>query len=168
MTCCAPEALSRYVDGELSIADRGQINRHLRVCVTCTRELTRLRELDDVLRTWGAQISPLPTSADLRITQTVQRRRDAPLLRGFSAISRMAPAAVGSSIAAVLVLLSVNLHSGYPTRSASEIAWATQQSSVKRQAAPLLKARRSSAILGGQVKVAPGTLGRHTNSSELN
>jgi hypothetical protein len=59
------------------------------------------------------------------------------------------------------------MHGAYSARSASEIAWATQQSSIKRQAAPLLNARRSSAIQGGQMKVATGTLGRHNNSTVL-
>lgn len=168
MTCCDPKALSLYVDGDLSFAKRGQINHHLRSCHACTGELKRLREMDDVLRTWGAQRTPLPSTADTRITETVRRRRHAHRARAFFGVSRMAPAAVGSSIAAVLVLLSVNMHGAYPTRSATETAWATQQSSIKRQAAPLLKARRSSAILGGQAKVATGTLGRHINTSELN
>jgi anti-sigma factor RsiW len=168
MTCCDPNELSRYIDGDLPFPERGQINHHLRRCEACSRELARLREMDGVLRGWGARRSPLPVTADVRITQTVHGRRRAHRVWAFFAVGRMAPAAVGSSIAAVLVVLSVNMHGAYPTRSPSETAWATQQSSIKRQAAPLLKARRSSAILGGQVKVATGTLGRHTNSSELN
>jgi anti-sigma factor RsiW len=167
MTCFDPAALSRYVDGELTPLERGQINGHLRGCATCAREVTRLREVDALLRAWGAQHAPLPLAADLRISQTVRRRRHASRLRTFLSVGRMSPAAVGSAIAAVLVLLSVNMRGAYSERSASEIAWATQQSSVKRQAAPLLNARRSSAIQGGQVKVATGTLGRHTNSTVL-
>jgi anti-sigma factor RsiW len=168
MTCCDSNTLSRYIDGDLGYSERGQINNHLRGCDTCSAELARLRRMDDVLRTWGGRRAPLPMAADMRITETVRRRRQAHRLRAFFAVGRMAPAAVGSSIAALLVLLSVNMHGAYPTRSPSETAWATQQSSIKRQAAPLLKARRSSAILGGQVNVASGTLGRHINSAELN
>jgi anti-sigma factor RsiW len=166
--CCDSTTLSRYLDGELSVVERGKITSHLRGCSACSRELARLRELDDVLRVWGAHRAPLPAATDLRITRTVRRRRMAHGVKSFFGVGRMAPAAVGSSIAALLVLLSVNLHGVYPTRSASETAWATQQSSIKRQAAPLLKARRSSAILGGQAKVATETLGRHINTSVLN
>jgi anti-sigma factor RsiW len=167
MTCCDPTTLSRYVDGDLSPLERAHFNGHLKTCRICTLEVIRLRKMDDILRTWGAQRAPLPVAADSRITETVRRRRRANTVRAFLSVSRMTPAAVGSTIAAVLVLLSVNMHGAYSARSASEIAWATQQSSIKRQAAPLLNARRSSAIQGGQVKVATGTLGRHTNSTVL-
>ncbi len=168
MTCCDPNALSRYLDGELCISRRMEINEHLRACTACTQELARLRTLDQMVRVWGVTRAPLPAASDRRIKETVSLRRLAHRARAPFVLGRMAPAAVGSSIAALLVLLSVNMHGAYPTRSASEIAWATQQSSIKRQAAPLLKARRSSAILGGQVKVGNSTLGRHTNSTVLN
>jgi anti-sigma factor RsiW len=168
MTCCDSNTLSRYIDGDLGYSERGQINRHLRKCNTCSGEVARLRQMDDVLRAWGGQRAPLPAAADKRITETVRRHRQARRVWAFFALGRMAPAAVGSSIAALLVLLSVNMHGAYPTRSPNETAWATQQSSIKRQAAPLLKARRSSAILGGQVNVATGTPGRRFNSAELN
>lgn len=167
MTCSDPAALSRYVDGELSLAERGRINGHLRSCSVCAREVVRLREMDDLLRTWGSHQAPLPPIADARIAATVRRRRQTSRLRTFLSVGRMTPAAVGSTIAAVLVLLSVNMRGAYSSRSASEVAWASQQSSIKRQAAPLLNARRSSAIQGGQAKVATGTLGRHTNSTVL-
>lgn len=168
MTCCDPIQLSRYVDGELSPPERGAVNVHLRSCTVCARHVAELREMNDVLRAWGAHRTALPLSAELRIRDTVLQRRASHRFRSLLSFGRMTPAAVGSSIAAVLVLLSVNMHGAYPTRSASEVAWATQQSSIKRQAAPLLKARRSSAIQGGQVKVATGTLGRHSNSTVLN
>ena len=168
MTCCDPSELSRYVDGDLPFSVRNRVNEHLGTCRICRAELARLRKLDDVIRRWGAQRTPLPVSADNRITETVRQHRRVARVRRIFALGRMTPAAVGSSIAAVLVLLSVNMHGPYPARSASDIAWATQQSSIKRQAAPLLKARRSSAILGGQVNVSTGALGRHFNSSVLN
>jgi anti-sigma factor RsiW len=166
--CFDSNSLSRYLDGELSAAERGTINNHLQRCRTCSSELAHLREMDRVLRVWGAQRAPLPTSADLRITETVRRRRAAHRVKSFFRVGRMTPAAVGSSIAAVLVLLSVNLHGVYPTRSTNETAWATQQSSIKRQAAPLFKARRSSAILGGQAKASTETPGRRLSASTLN
>lgn len=167
MTCCDQDALSRYLDGELSLHERGQVNGHISTCETCAREVARLRAMDDMLRIWGAHRSPVPAAAERRIVETVRRRRGSSTARRFLSASRMTPAAVGSSIAAVLVLLSVNMHGAYSSRSASEIAWASQQSSIKRQAAPLLKARRSSAIQGGQIKVGTGTLGRHSNSTVL-
>ncbi len=167
MTCYEQDALSRYVDGELSPLERGHINGHLRSCSACSREIARLRAMDDILRAWGTRRAALPQAADKRINDTVRRRRQTGAVRTFLSVSRMTPAAVGSTIAAVLVLLSVNMHGAYSARSASEIAWASQQSSIKRQAAPLLKARRSSAIQGGQINVSTGTLGRHINSTIL-
>lgn len=168
MNCCDSDVLSRYVDGDLPFTDRSRLNEHLRSCHACRIELARLRKLDDVIRAWGSQRTPLPVAADNRIAEMVRARPRVPAVRRIFALGRMTPAAVGSTIAAVLVLLSVNFHGPYPSRSASEIAWATQQSSIKRQAAPLLKARRSSAILGGQVNVSTGTLGRHFNATVLN
>lgn len=167
MTNCDLDTLSRYIDGDLSPLDRGQVNGHLASCGYCSSEVARLRAMDDVLRAWGAHRAPVPAAAERRITDTVRRRRRSSTARRFLSASRMTPAAVGSTIAAVLVLLSVNMHGAYDTRSASEVAWASQQSSIKRQAAPLLKARRSSAIQGGQIKVGTGTLGRHINSTVL-
>lgn len=168
MTYCDPTVLSRYLDGDLSTTERRRMNTHLRTCEACANELVRLRRLDDMLRVWGARRTPLPVAADRRIAEAVRQRHRKSRLRSFFAVGRMAPAAVGSSVAAVLLLLSVHMHVADPSRSASETAWITQQSSIKRQAAPLLKARRSSAILGGQVKVDAGTLGRPTDWTLLN
>ncbi len=168
MTTCDSLKLSRYVDGDLPPNERLSVNRHLRHCHRCTSELSDLREMDNVLRSWGARRAPAPETLDARIDRLVKLRGDRRPVKRVFALGRMMPAALGSSIAAVLVLLSVNLHGVSQSPSASETAWANQQSSIKRQAAPLLAARRSSAILGGQSKTPTGTLGRHAISFELN
>ncbi|HEX6507483.1 MAG TPA: zf-HC2 domain-containing protein [Chloroflexota bacterium] len=161
MRGCDPEALSRYLDGDLGFTARQELNRHLRECRLCSNELAELRNIDNVLRTFGAKRTPLTGAADARITHAVQKRRQHGRFSSFLALSRMMPAAVGSSIAAVLVVLSVNMHQVYPAHSSADAAWARQQSSIKRQAAPLLKARQSAAILSGQVKSTATVQPRH-------
>lgn len=168
MTGCDSMLLSRLLDDDLTPEENVRLRAHVGACSHCARELESFKNVDAILRQWGAQRTPLPASADLRITETVRRRRGRNQLRSFFALGRMTPAAVGSTIAAVLVLLTVNMHGAFPARTPTETAWARQQSSIKRQAAPLLTARRSSAILGGQVKSGTGTLGRRINSSFLN
>jgi anti-sigma factor RsiW len=164
---CDLSALSRYLDGELSFRRRQAVNEHLRECDRCSAHLDELRRMDNVLKTWGAKRAPLPASTDRRIACSVQGRPRRPYAR-FAAFSRMMPAAVGSSVAAILVLLTVNLHALEPMRPSSDAAWAAQQSSIKRHAAPLLKARQSSAILGGQVKSTSESLPRHRFLFDVN
>jgi anti-sigma factor RsiW len=102
---CNPYGLSRYLDAELQLADRSEIEAHLKVCHRCTKELELLRRLDRELRAWGQRRRAMPVQSEMRILESVDRRR---LARPVRALARMMPAAVGTSIAAVLVLLSVN------------------------------------------------------------
>jgi hypothetical protein len=69
----------------------------------------------------------------------------------------MMPAAVGSSIAAMLVLLSVNLGVLYrnaPDTGSAARARVTETALVKQSAA-LIKNRRSAAVLGSNVVPRP-------------
>ncbi len=149
MTYCDLDALSRYLDGDMSLPIRREMESHLRGCASCGEELQQLQCADRILVHFGRASVPVPSTAGQRMVGAVQRRRRlAPLI----ALSRMMPAAVGSSVAAVLVLLSVNMGILSHNRIGAQgnLASPPGLQHFAKQSAPLMKARRTSAMLGGQ------------------
>jgi anti-sigma factor RsiW len=49
------EQLSAYVDGELPPDDAAAVERHLRDCTECARELTIMRDMGGAMRTMSTQ-----------------------------------------------------------------------------------------------------------------
>jgi anti-sigma factor RsiW len=49
------EQLSAYLDGELPAGDAADIERHLRDCTECTRELAIMKDLGGAMRTMSTQ-----------------------------------------------------------------------------------------------------------------
>ena len=146
MTRCDLHALSLYLDAELSLPARRALDEHLRICAVCGQELEKLRRLDHVLHEWGSGRTPVPHDAEARILGSVERRRLRPLL----AFSRMMPAAVGSGIAALLILMSANLGWIYQNNGGVVRTDRTMevQRIIEKQSTPLQNARRTSAMLG--------------------
>jgi anti-sigma factor RsiW len=147
MNACDVDILSRYLDGDLSLPARRDMDRHLSTCRQCAQELDALRRNDQMLWSWGLRRTPLPESVDQKIMRDVRKRRR---LGPLVAISRMMPAAVGTSIAAVLVLMSVTLSGQYAQRQASSAISATKttQNTIFKQSKPLLRKRGTMAIVG--------------------
>jgi hypothetical protein len=102
-----------------------------------------------VIRAWGLRRTPVPAELELRINQAVRRRRRfGPLL----ALSKMMPAAVGTSVAALLVLVTASLSMPYGQHNvggASASPSAANQAIVK-QSARLIMNRRTQAIVAGR------------------
>lgn len=99
---------------------------------------------------------------ETRVLGSVGRRRKFHLVLK---LGKMMPAAVGSSIAAILVLASAN--AGWMYRQAAipaaHPAIASSRSAIVQQSAPLLKARQTSAIVAGHPSLQPFLYGpRHT------
>lgn len=150
MAACDVDSLSRYLDGDLSPRERHQLALHLRACPACRAELALLRRLDGTIVAWGAHRAPVPDETERRIQESVNAQRK---VSRFVAFSRMMPAAVGSSIAALLVLISANLGWLYqPASNLAQVDAAHVQRIVKSNSEPLQNARRLSAILGSQTQ----------------
>jgi anti-sigma factor RsiW len=143
---CNLDALSRYLDNELPLPQRVDLDRHLAECVRCARELEMYRHNDQVIRSWGRRVSIMPSRLEQRIVRDVGRRqRLGPLL----ALSRMMPAAVGTSAAALLVFVSATFGGLYANRGVAPQAAATpMKQTVVHQAARLIMNRRLQAIVG--------------------
>lgn len=160
MTRCNLETLSRYLDGDLTLPARIELEQHLRTCLACREELMVLRSMDRKIVGWGAVRKPIPAQTETGILTSVGKKRK---LRPILALSRMMPAALGSCIAAVLVLMSANLgwfyQNGPSMNSANSGAHVQRILESRSQA--LQNARRSSAILGGRSVVYPEFQGRH-------
>ncbi|HLJ65977.1 MAG TPA: zf-HC2 domain-containing protein [Chloroflexota bacterium] len=148
MSSCSLNSLSLYLDGALSLPELRRLESHLAGCPKCRDELQTLRRLDRVITEWGARRTPMPAAAQFHVSRSLERRRRlGPLARA----SRVMPAAVGTSVAALLVVLSVNLGVLVPTQRGVAVPSYSQAAAQRlaRQSAPLVDARRSSAILGG-------------------
>ena len=105
MISCDHDILSLYLDGALTLPQRVHLESHLRVCEACARELEVMRRIDLVVESWGAIRTPVPAATNQRVLRSVERKRR---LGPLGDIGRMVPAAFGTGIAALLVLVSVN------------------------------------------------------------
>lgn len=142
---CQPQKLTRLLDGGLTPADTLALQAHLRQCDGCRDELESLRTVDRLVATLNERERPFPARAGARIERTVQRRRR---LGPVLALSRMMPAAVGTSIAGMLILVSVNIGVLYQSQSIPATPGAASSPLVLRQSQELSNNRRISAILG--------------------
>ncbi|MBV9281023.1 MAG: zf-HC2 domain-containing protein [Chloroflexi bacterium] len=143
MTPCDPGQLSLYLDGVMSPKDRARMEAHIARCPTCTREMEELQRLDRVLVEWGARRMRLPADTDGRIRRSVDGRRSRPL----RAVSRMMPAAVGTTVAAILVALGANLGWLYQSQSHLGPPAVAARSTIS-QSSPLVNAGRIAEIHG--------------------
>lgn len=134
-------SLCRYADGELTLRDSRGLVEHIRVCTRCQEELNIVRKVDRVLEGWGRRREQIPNSTESRIIESVSRPRRFP--RVF-ALGNMMPAALGSSVAALLVVISVNFGWQYqnPSRFGSPTASRSQATQVASLRAPS-KARQT-------------------------
>jgi anti-sigma factor RsiW len=67
------ENLTAFLDGELSSAESGQIQSHLRLCPSCSKELQSLREAEEFCASHHREIMPNPGSWNLvraRLSET--------------------------------------------------------------------------------------------------
>jgi anti-sigma factor RsiW len=153
MRKCNADAVSRFLDGGLTLPDRRDLELHISTCISCARELEELQRIDRILAEWGSRRFPVSHSAQARMAQAVERRRRPLSIR---ALSRVVPAALGTSVAAVLVMLSVNLGILVQTRvPAATTAVSGYPTQLARQSRPLIDFRRSSAILFGHAGSQP-------------
>lgn len=150
---CDGELLSRFVDGELGEVQLEELTSHLARCASCRAEVGEMRRINQVLSAWGSVLRPVPSSTERRVRTSVERRRRlAPLLR----LSKLSPPAVGSSIAALLLLLVVNTGPLYQAAAPASQSSPRVAPVIKRQSAPLQLARGRAAV----VATNPGALQR--------
>jgi predicted anti-sigma-YlaC factor YlaD len=163
MKICNFARLSQYVDGELTLPARLTLEEHLTECSTCRADVDRLRRVNRMLVTWGSQRDPLPSDTERRIFTSVDRKNAS---RHIAALNKMMPAAMGSGVAAILVLLSANLGlAGHSSPAAPVATTATSMRQIiKQQTAALQRERRSEAILGSSRASSTTTVRwRHTS-----
>ena len=148
MIRCDVSQLSRHLDEELTLPDRRRVEAHLATCAACRSELEAIRRTDRAIRSWAAAREPVPLATERRVLASTEHRNP---LSSILALSRLMPAALGSSIAALLVLASVNAGLVAPPSVASRQDPGPSRSVLEKRSAPLVNARRVSAILGQRV-----------------
>jgi len=157
MMSCDIDALSRYLDDELPLAERRCIDLHLAQCAACSHEVELLARNDKIIHAWGERNTSMPIALESRISRNIGRkRRFGPLL----AFGKMMPAALGTSAAALLVLVTAALGGPYVQRgqgSAASSAVETHSALVK-QSAPLIMNRRTQAIAAGNSVQQPSVI----------
>lgn len=165
MTECNADLLCLYLDGGLTLPGRVALEQHLSSCPKCADELEALQQVDNALGAWGQVRVPVPPATERRVSRSVARKRR---LGPAAALARVIPAAVGSSIAALLVLVSVNLGVLYQNPSAPLASPGSQRSTViLKQSAPLSRVRRASAVMG-YVVVPPRPTPQRRANMEVN
>lgn len=142
---CDFDVLSHYLDGMLTLPGRIDLEKHLQRCGPCRAELETLRGVDRTVGRWGARRVGVPAATDARIVRSVGRKRVASLL----SLGKLTPAAFGTTAAALLVLVSVNLGSIVPASPQTAAVGYVASTKIVKQSAALIRARRISAIIGG-------------------
>jgi anti-sigma factor RsiW len=138
--------LALFFDGALSPERHREVAEHLRGCVACREVLARLHQNDRTIAAWGSIRTPIPIATEARVHRSVEKRsRARPLL----ALGRMMPAALGTSVAAMLVLVTANLaplyHGGVQSTRPSPQPLAAKM--LRVQSAPLRFERGKSAVV---------------------
>jgi anti-sigma factor RsiW len=104
MACSHSDQLTAYVDGELALPERRELEEHLKSCVSCPGELA-------ILRQTAEQLSALPAiepSADLR--RRVLHGVDAsPTSVGRSWFAQWLTPVVSLAVAAALAVLIIHI-----------------------------------------------------------
>jgi anti-sigma factor RsiW len=144
---CDRDLLSLFVDGELSADQLRRLSLHLKECVACRVELAEIRRINDTLYSWGSVRRPIPAETERRVRASVAKRKR---LARVQKIARFSPPAVGSSIAALLLLVTVNLGPLYQSASPARPAPTQVSHLIKRQSAPLQLARGRAAVVTTQ------------------
>lgn len=146
MTPCDLDLLSLYLDDSLTLPARVNLEGHIRNCGPCASELETLRGVDYLLASWGSVRNPIPAGTHARVVRSVGRKRR---LGPVAALSRVMPAAVGTLIAALLVLVSVNLGSLYQNQAGVTVPVQTvNPRAIVERSSRLIQDRRTSAMLG--------------------
>jgi predicted anti-sigma-YlaC factor YlaD len=161
---CRSDMLSRYLDDVLTLSERRQLEEHVDRCDPCRQELEALRRIDHLLKVWGSRRRPLASNTDVRIARSIDRRRRLPRI---VAMSKMMPAAVGSCIAALLVVVSINVGLLYQQNQVASGPATAHQHSFVNQSRALVNARRAAAIQG-MVTVQPQAIPRHRMQFDFN
>lgn len=153
MTACDPDLLSRYLDRELALREWQELERHLRACRACRKELSELRALNGVLVSAGSVRVPVPVSTQNRIVSSLERKRRLGPLRHLGGLTH---AAFGTCIAALLLVVTMNFSAAiWHGNSSSNDQSAQVQQLLAQQSTPLRNARRTAAITGGRVSAQP-------------
>lgn len=145
MIRCDVSLLSRYLDAELTLPERRGVEVHLATCAACRSELEAIRRTDRMIRSWASRREPIPLATEERVLASSEKGGR---LTSILALSRVMPAALGSSIAALLVLATVNAGMVNTPSVASRQIPGPSRSVLEKRSAPLVNARRVSAILG--------------------
>lgn len=162
---CDADLLSRYADGELHGAQAREFSHHVKSCAACRQELSDLHRINHVLYAWGSVRRPIPVTTERRVRASIERRRRLrPLLR----LARFSPPAVGSSIAALLLLLAINVSPLYQTATPAQPRSTQVAPVIKRQAAPLQLARRRAAVVTTQPSSLQRLLVHHNFEALVN
>lgn len=145
MIRCDVSLLSRYLDAELTLPERRGVEIHLATCTRCRSELEAIQRTDRALRSWASRREPIPLTTEERVLASSEKRSR---VSSILALSRVMPAALGSSVAALLVLATVNAGIVNTPSVASRQTPGPSRSVLEKRSAPLVNARRVSAILG--------------------
>ncbi|MCK4251162.1 zf-HC2 domain-containing protein [candidate division WOR-3 bacterium] len=99
------ELLSGYLDGELDKKQKAEIEKHLKECEACRKELEELRQLDEHVRT--AEIEEPSREFIFNINRRVlEKVKKKPRFRLFRFSPILAPAAV--ALLVFVVLININ------------------------------------------------------------
>lgn len=110
MACSQARHLQAYLEAELPLPARAQLEAHLRQCAACRAELAELERLQSLL----SELSPLTPPPDL-VAVTLQRaRREVVRRRTPLSVRAAAFTATGAAAALLLVVLQVGIRGQVP------------------------------------------------------
>jgi hypothetical protein len=104
--------------------------------------------MNAILAAWGAMRVPFPAATQNRVNESVSRRKRWTPVFG---LTRMMPAAVGTSVAALLVMVSVNAGILFQSQPALTASSAPSRAAARLQNSQRLKLYRINSGVYGHV-----------------
>lgn len=100
MTCLPEERLNAYLDGELAVEDRGEVDAHLAACAACAAALRAVRDIDGSLANAFAPLRERREAVTAKALDAVHLEMNPPNVIGF--LKPLLGAAAGFLVAAIL------------------------------------------------------------------
>ncbi len=100
--------LTMFAEDSLAPAEKWLVEAHVRDCAECREFLNGNAVVDSLIRGAVANELAVPTPTSSRILESVERKQFG-LLYELRRVSRLMPAAAGSCVAALLVVIALGL-----------------------------------------------------------
>lgn len=134
MSPCDEQLLGAYFDGELAPDQRSAVEKHLRDCPSCTRQLEMLRDASQMLRDYPFQ--DITDRERMRLHQAVDAAIDRPIWRIGASLGLIAASILIVGLAWLNALSPVATPAPGPVIASKRDSWESVAMTLRTDWAP--------------------------------